>query len=175
MVFSGRPVELDGLTVLQAEGLGPARAGRRGGDVDAAALRARVAADEVDVRRSREGDGDVERLVRIKVVAGDGLADGQAADLAGVLEGHGGVAAMRDLARGVVGQYVGHVALGSVVLLGDGVLRARRDAGEGLRFAALEGEGGRGLVAGLALRLRNVRERHVAVGVVQRAAWRVRG
>ena len=158
--------ELDGLTVLQAEGLAPARVGRRGGDVDAAALRARVAADEVDVRRSREGDGDVERLVRIKVVAIDGLADGQAADVASVLEGHGGVAAMRDLARGV-GRRVGHVALGSVVLLGDGVLRARRDAGEGLRFAALEGEGGRGLVAGLAFCKRNVLELH-AIVVVQR-------
>ena len=127
--------EGDGLAAFEGEGLCPPLAGGIAGDLAGdrrAVLRARVAASERGLHaldsRGREGDGDVKRLVRIKVVALDGLADGQLAGLAGVGEGHFGLAALRDRTRGVFGSF-GHVAFRAVVVLGHGVGRAHRDAG----------------------------------------------
>ena len=162
--------EGDGLAAFEGEGLCPRLAGDVVGD-RRAVLRARVAAIERGFHtldsRGREGDGDVKRLVRIRVVALDGLADGQLAGLAGVGEDHFGGAALRDHTLGVFGSS-GHVAFRAVVVLGHGVLRVRRDAGEDFLFAAFEGEGAHRGVGRAFLIVGGVFELHAAVDVVHR-------
>ena len=149
--------EGDGLAAFEGEGLCPRLAGDIAGDRRAVLL-ARVAASELGLHgldsRGREGDGDVKRLVRIRVVAHDGLADGQLAGLAGVGEDHFGLVVLRDLTRGVCGS-CGHVAFRAVVVLGHGVGRAHRDAGndDGLVSHQLEGRlvAGEGVLVRLAI------------------------
>ena len=151
----------------------PGRAICGGRTVDAAAFRARIAACEIHICRSRKGHGDVEQILRIRRVASGLLADGEVAHVARVLELDRGIAILGNRGRRIGGRS-GYIALGGVVRLGNGVLRARRDAGENLGFAALEREGCRGLITGFALSQRRCRELHAIVVVQGQAIVRKR-